>query len=113
MAVRFYTETIQRDDETSYDRDLIEVPLPNGDVIARLAVEDDRALYPVEFGAFITGEVVPTYEELLAEWREKHPTPTAEQVAAAVAKHDAGGAIGATGATGPTGATGSTGAAGR
>jgi hypothetical protein len=37
-----------------------------------------------------TAEVVPSHEELLAEWRLTHPKPTAAQVAEVIAKRDAG-----------------------
>ncbi len=50
-------------------------------VAARVVTDEDRAQYAVEYAAFKSPELPPpSYEELVAEWREKHPKQTVGQM---------------------------------
>jgi hypothetical protein len=90
LPVEFSTEVVTREDGTTYERDLITTTHPDGTKSARVATLLDRAEHPIAYAEFVMAEVVPSHEELLAEWRLTHPKPTAEQVSEAIAKRDAG-----------------------
>ncbi len=87
--MKFETETVKREDGTSYDREVITTTVPDGSVSARVATDADRAKYPDEYAVFVNPQVVPSQDELLAEWQAKNPPPTAAQTAEMIAKRDA------------------------
>jgi hypothetical protein len=89
LPVRFETETVSQEGGGSYDRDIILTTLPDGSVASRVATVEDRAEYPAEYAAFVNPQVVPSHDELMAEWQAKNPPPTAAQTAEVIAKRDA------------------------
>jgi hypothetical protein len=117
LPVEFSIEVVTREDGTTYERDLITTTHPDGTKSARVATllerveifmpgnpyaipvfnvtDQHRERWPRVYEQFResieqTAEVVPSHEELLAEWRLTHPKPTAAQVAEVIAKRDAG-----------------------
>ena len=70
---RFFNETVTREDGTSYDREVIEVDSQDDgtSTAARVATDADRVEYADAYAEFKNPP--PSYEELLAEWRERHP----------------------------------------
>jgi len=84
LPVKFTKDTIQRDDGTKLEREVIVTTHPDHTESARLATDRDREVHVEAYADFLAPEDEPSHEELLAEWRKAHPAKTApERVAAA------------------------------